>query len=219
MKALLEKHVRALELRKKGWSYSAIKKELGIAKSTASVWLNKYPLTHEQLDKLQFHSEHRIESFRATMAKKKQKLLDVAVTNQIKAIGKLTEKELYLCGLALYWGEGAKTRYTELGFSNTDPRMIRFYLQWLKVCVKFPIDLVKVRLHLYRDMDIKHETDYWMNTLGLKIYNFKKPYIKPTTLKGLTYKSRGHGTCNVIASGLKFSRPALAGMEVLASMY
>lgn len=82
MKALLEKHIRALELRKRGWSYSAIKRELGIAKSTASAWLNKYPLTHEQRDKLQSHNEHRREAFRETMARKKQKLFDDAVKDQ-----------------------------------------------------------------------------------------------------------------------------------------
>ena len=219
MKALMEKHVRALELRKLGWSYSAIKRELGIAKSTASAWLNKYPLSHEQLDKLQFHNEHRIEVFRMTMAKKKQKLFDLAVAEQKNEIGELTERELYLCGLALYWGEGAKTRYSELGFSNTDPRMIRFYLKWLNVCVKFPLDSVTVRLHLYRDMDVETEIKYWMGQTNLSRLSFGKAYVKPTTLKGLTYKSRGHGTCNIIASGLTFSRPALAGMEVLSRKY
>ncbi len=117
-KALLEKHVQALELRKLGWSYSAIKNELGISRSTASNWLNRYPLSHEQLDKLQFHNEHRIEAFRATMAKKKQRLTDEAIASQEKIIGQLTEKELYLCGLALYWGEGGKTQYSSLTFSQ-----------------------------------------------------------------------------------------------------
>lgn len=218
-KALLEKHIRALELRKRGWSYSAIKKELGIAKSTASAWLNKYPLTHEQLGKLQFHNEHRIEAFRATMAKKKQKLFDEEVVKQEKIIGNLTEKELYLCGLALYWGEGGKTRYSELTFSNTDARMIKFMLTWLKRCIHYPQERIRVHLHLYKDMEIETEIKYWMLVTGLDKRQFTKPYIKKTTLRGLTYKSRGHGTCNLIARGLQYARPVLAGMEVMAQFY
>lgn len=219
MKALLAKHVRALELRKKGWSYSAIKRELWIAKSTASAWLDKYPLSHEQLDKLQFHNEHRIEAFRATMAKKKEKLFDEAVTEQEKIIGKITEKELYLCGLALYWGEGGKTQYSNLTFANTDPRMIRFFLAWLRLAIHYPDDHVKIKMHLYKDMNIEDELKYWVGVTGLGIEHFVKPYIKETTLKGLTYKTRGHGTCNVIANGLKYARPVFAGMEFLARKY
>lgn len=219
MKALLEKHVRALELRKQGSSYSAIKKELGISKSTASNWLNKYPLSHEQLDKLQFHNEHRIEAFRTTMAKKKQKLFDEAVVDQEKIIGNLTEKELYLCGLALYWGEGGKTQYSSMTFANTDPRMIRFFLFWLRRAIHYPDDHIKIKMHLYKDMDIEVEMRYWVGVTGLGVEHFVKPYIKETTLKGLTYKSRGHGTCNVIANGLKYARPVFAGMEFFASKY
>jgi len=218
-KALLEKHVRALELRKKGWSYSAIKTELDISKSTASNWLHKYPLSHEQLDKLQFHNEHRIEAFRTTMAKKKQELFDNAVRDQEITIGELTEKELYLCGLALYWGEGGKTLYSNLTFANTDPRMIKFFLIWLRQAIHYPDDHIKTKLHLYKDMNIEEETEYWVAITGLGLDHFSKPYIKKTTLKGLTYKTRGHGTCNVIASGLKYARPTFAGMEVLSSMY
>lgn len=218
-KALLEKHVRALELRKKGWSYLAIKKELGVSKGSLSLWLNKFPLSHEQLDKLQFHNEHRIESFRATMAKKKQKLFDEAVKDQELIIGNLTEKELYLCGLALYWGEGGKTQYANLTFANTDPRMIKFFLLWLRQAIHYPDDHIKIKLHLYKDMNIDEETKYWVDVTELGVAHFSKPYVKETTLKGLTYKTRGHGTCNVIASGLKFARPTFAGMEVLSRMY
>jgi hypothetical protein len=218
-KALLEKHVRALELRKIGWSYSAIKRELGIAKSTASAWLNKYPLSREQLDKLQFHNEHRIERFRTTMAKKKQKLFDDEVEVQRKMIGKLTEKELYLSGLALYWGEGGKTQYSSMTFANTDPRMIRFFLEWLRRAICYPVGHIKIKLHLYKDMNIDDETKYWSQITGFGEDHFAKPYIKETTLRGLTYKTRGHGTCSVVACGLKFARPVFAGMEVLSRMY
>lgn len=206
-------------MRKLGWSYSAIKRELGISKSTASNWLNKYPLSREQLDKLQFRNEHRIESFRVTMAKKKQKLFDEAVVEQERIIGKLTEKELYLCGLALYWGEGGKTQYSSLTFANTDPRMIKFFLFWLKRAIHYPDDHIRIKMHLYKDMNIEDEMKYWEEITELGVDHFLKPYIKETTLKGLTYKTRGHGTCNVIATGLKYARPVFAGMEFLASKY
>lgn len=219
MKALTEKHIQALELRKKGWSYSAIKTKLGIAKSTASAWLNEYPLSHDQLAKLQFNNEHRIEAYRETMAKKKQALLNNSIAEQEQIIGNLTEQELYVAGLALYWGEGGKTRYSTLTFANTDPRMIKFFLTWLLKAMHYPFDRIRIKMQLYKDMSIVDEMRYWQRVTGLGADQFKRPYIKETTLRGLTYKNRGHGTCNIIASGLKFARPVFAGMELLARMY
>ena len=218
-KALLEKHVRAIELRKMGWSYAAIKRELGIAKSTASAWLNKYPLSHEQMDKLQFHNEARIEHFRETMARKKKDKFDVAVLEQSVLLGELSIRELYITGLALYWGEGGKTQYATLSFSNTDPRMISFFIRWLCVALNYPVDKIGIKLHLYLDMDINMETEYWSGITGIRTEHFAKPYIKATTLKGLTYKTRGHGTCNIYANGLVYSRPVFAAMEVLSRMF
>lgn len=217
--AHIEKHVRALELRKRGWSYSAIKKELGISKSTASMWLRHLPLSHQQLDKLLFHNEHRIECFRATMARKREAAFLSALREQQSKIGTLSDRDIYLCGLALHWGEGSKTKYSELIFSNTDNRMIKFYLVWLQRGIGYPLDKVKIKLHLYKDMSIENEVKYWSRITGISLDHFVKPYIKKTTLRGITYKTRGHGTCNVIAGGLRYARPALAGMEVLARYF
>jgi hypothetical protein len=153
------------------------------------------------------------------MAAKKKQLFDSAILEQEMMLGNLSERELYLCGLALYWGEGGKTIYSELTFTNTDPRMIRFYLHWLREVVHCPEEKIKVKLHLYRDMDFESELEYWMKITGVKRDHFTKPYIKATTLKGLTYKSRGHGTCNLIAGGLTYSRPVFAAMEVLSRKY
>ena len=219
VKVLVEKHVRAIELRKQGWSYSAIKNELKISKSTASMWLRHLPLSQKQLDALLFHNEHRIERFRTTMAKKKEIAFNLALRAQKGQIGTLTQREIYLCGLALYWSEGSKTTYSKLIFSNTDPRMIKFYLVWLKLGVVYPLERIRIKLHLYMDMCVEDETHYWMGVTGLRASQFVKPYIKTTTLRGITYKTRGHGTCNIIASGLQYARPALAGMEVLAEYF
>ena len=107
MKALLEKHARAIELRTQGWSYPAIKKELNVSKGSLSLWLHKYPLTEKQIRKLSpLSRERRIEHFRETFRKKRQVVLDQAYNIEKVKIGKLTQREIYLMGLMLYWGEG-----------------------------------------------------------------------------------------------------------------
>jgi predicted transcriptional regulator len=55
----------ALQLRKEGMSYSQIKDEIGISKSTLSGWLSGLPLTKNQIGSLQ-HSQVVIEKIRQT---------------------------------------------------------------------------------------------------------------------------------------------------------
>ena len=72
-KALLEKHVRAIELRKMGWSYLAIKQELGVSKGSLSLWLHNYPLSEKQIRHLSATSRERaVEHFRETFRKKRE---------------------------------------------------------------------------------------------------------------------------------------------------
>lgn len=70
-----EERARALRLRRQGKSYSQIKKEIGVSKSTLSCWLRTYPLNKKQIEKLmklRATSEVRIERYRETMRKKKR---------------------------------------------------------------------------------------------------------------------------------------------------
>ena len=74
-------------------------------------------------------------------------------------------------------------------------------------------------MHLYADMNERIEMDFWSSKLGLPLTQFKKPYIKKTTLRGLTYKTFGHGTCNLIVGGRDLTERVLMGIKVIADKY
>jgi hypothetical protein len=58
---------------------------------------------------------------------------------------------------------------------------------------------LKVKLHLYSDMNINKSIDFWSKELKINISQFQKPYIKSTKLESITYKNGfGKGTCCVI---------------------
>ena len=48
-----EEKQRALALRRQGWSYNDILKEVGVSKSTLSLWLRDVPLADEQIAALE----------------------------------------------------------------------------------------------------------------------------------------------------------------------
>lgn len=219
MKVLMEKRIRALELRKHEMSYSQIKSELGVSKSTLSLWLRDFPLSHKRIQELRGSNEGRIEKYRATRRRTRDKRLDKVHDRELKLLFPLTKREQYIAGLFLYWGEGGKTQPFELSLGNTNPQIVKFFLHWAIEHLGMPKRKIKARLQLYADMDIDAEIKYWSKELGLSLKNFRKPYIKATTLRGLTFKGFGHGTCDLRISHRDSSERVLMGIKALGEKY
>ncbi|MDO8552250.1 MAG: hypothetical protein Q7S01_01825 [bacterium] len=154
------------------------------------------PLSPEQMRKVRDFNPRRIERFRETMKKKRDARLKIAYERARKEIGTLSRRDLFIAGLYLYWGEGNKSGQANVGISNTDPAVILAFLDWAEV-MGMPKEDMYVRMHLYVDMDVKKEMLYWSKILKLPLSQFRKPYIKTSTLSGITYKTVGHGTCNL----------------------
>lgn len=219
MKPILRERLRAIKLRQRGKSYSQIKQELQVSKGSLSLWLRRYPLSKKQLKELLWDNEVRIEKFRNTMRAKRERRLKEIFLKEKERLLPLTEKELLIAGLFLYWGEGGKTSPATVSISNTNPEIIKFFVYWLINILEVPKGKMGVRLHLYRDMNSQLEVEFWSKELGLTIDQFKKPYIKKTTLRGLTYKTFGHGTCNLMVGGRDLIERILMGIKAVADEY
>lgn len=214
-KALVQKQLEAIKLRQRGNSYSQIKSLLGVSKSTLSLWLRSYPLSEERIRELRDFNSQRIERYRNTMRHKHDIKMQAVYGQEKQKLLPLSKRELYLAGLLLYWGEGGKTKHYEISLSNTNPELVKFFFLWLIHVLQVPKDKIVVRLHLYNDMNASIETEFWGQLLGLPPTQFKRPYIKKTTLRGLTYKGFGHGTCNLIVRGGGYHNKVIMGIKVV----
>lgn len=120
----------------------------------------------------------------------------------------------------MYWGEGQK-KGNVVSLSNSDPRMVVFFVNWLERC--FGLDRlsgkIKFNLQLYSDMDSEKEVDFWANNLDISVSLINKPFIKKSTYSGLSYWSFGHGTCRVVVGDVKIRLRILALIEHFSSMY
>lgn len=212
----------AIKLRLQGYTFGQIKRELGVAKSTLSGWLRNLPLSEEQFLLLSknraISRDIRIERFRQTSRNKWVNRLKDKLSEQEKELLPLTEKELFIGGIFLYWGEGSKQRGI-VAISNTDPRVIKFALYWMTKILGMSKEKVYIRLHLYNDMDSKRETNFWSQTLDIPENQFKHPYIKKTTREGLTYKSFGHGTCNLMCFSVSLSEKIAMSIKAVSEFY
>lgn len=125
---------------------------------------------------------------------------------------------MFLCGLFLYWGEGGKTKDYSVSISNTDPAVLLFFIRWVRL-LGVPKEKLKVHIHVYADMNVMEELNYWVDLLDLSIAAFRKPYVKKSNREGLTYKQRFiHGTCNIIYDNRDVSEYVQAAMERLQTI-
>ena len=212
--------IKVLELRRQGMSYSQIRQITSINKSTLSNWLSAYPLPEKRLRELRDWSAIRIEKYINTRKTQREKILSEIYEEEKQSILPLSKRDLFIAGLFLYWGEGSKTSPTQVIMANTDPSVLKTFIAWLQSIADIPKSKLAVRLHLYKDMDIEKETDFWSNTLGIPLSQFRRPYIKDTTFRSITYKGGfGHGTCNVILGDTRLHKRVIMGLKVLRDYF
>lgn len=211
---------KALVLRKQGLSYSQIKKTLNISKSTLSVWLRDYPLSKQRIRELRDWNEQRIEKYRETMRQKRETRLKGVYEIQKKLILPFSSRDLFVAGLFLYWGEGAKSRTDMLSISNTDPSIIKFFMNWLNKSFSVPKNKMHIQLHLYNDMNIDNELGFWSKMLKIPLTQFSRPYIKKTSSVRINHKGGfGHGTCNLRVNDVSIGEKILMGLKAVSDFY
>ena len=209
---------KALEYRKKGYSYSQIKEKLKVSKSTLSGWLHNMPLSEKRIRELQADNPIRIERYRNTMQAKKDTRLKKVYKKVYKDIRILSKRDLFLAGLFLYWGEGTKASSCSVVLTNTNPAMLKFFIKWLEL-FNVKRQNLKVKLHLYSDMNVKQSLDFWSKELKIPISQVRKPYIKKTSLKSLTYKNGfGKGTCSVMFDNRDVWEYIIMGLKYISKI-
>jgi len=218
--ARLRDHEKTLTLRKQGMSYSQIRSIIKVSKSTLSLWLKNYPLSKERIKELRAFSEQRIERFRETVRQKREKRLTETYQTQKQLILPLSNRELFIAGLLLYWGEGTKCKRDGLSISNNDPSVIRFFIYWLKKSLAIPKKKVRILLHLYNDTNINNELNYWSKILRIPLRQFNRSYIKKTPSTRINHKGGfGHGTCNVRINSVPLAEKIFMSLKVISNKY
>lgn len=153
-----------------------------------STWSRDIELTPEQVKILEQNARDPYYGNRAIYLKKIKKQKDLKIGKLkdlgIKEIGKLTKRELFLTGVALYWAEGFK-KDKQVGFANSDPLMIKIYLKWLNECFGYEIsDLsLRVSINVSHKNRINKIQAYWSNVTRVPVENFQKPFYQNVTWK------------------------------------
>ena len=212
--ARIQDREKAIKMREAGFSYSQIKNTLRVSKGSLSLWLRDMPLSDERLRELRDNSQIRIEKTRETKRRKKEQRRQEVFKKVASDIEK-SKNPFFVSGFYLYWGEGTKTAEYSVSFTNTDPAMVRCFIQWLSL-LGVPINKLKLKLHVYSDQNEKKLKEYWSYLTGVPVENFNKTYMKTSELGRKTYKGMyGYGTCVIFYHNRDMYEYVLAGVKYL----
>lgn len=183
----LKEREKAIKLRKEGLSYREISEKVPVAKSTLSLWLRSVGLAKKQRQRL---TEKRLAAaLRGATKRRNQRLV---ITKEIKEkarreIRKISKRELWLIGTALYWAEGAKekSKGSRLEFCNSDPEMIKLFLRWIKTIMKVSDESIRLSIYIHKNNEerIKEVQKYWSQVTGFPIFYFKNIIWKKHNIK------------------------------------
>ncbi len=216
-KLLLKREVT--KLRKQGKSYSDIRKIIKVSKGSLSLWLKDVPLTDSQKNALKDRRKRAVETYRKTMSLKRLRRNSEYYINQIAKWIPLSDREVFVAGLFLYLGEGNKVSRSSIGITNTDPSVVKFALYWIINSLKVPRDKIRIQLHLYNDMDIEKEINFWLDQLKMKRSCIVKPYIKKSFRTSLDQKGYGHGTCGLFVHNTVIKENVLMAIRAITDKY
>jgi hypothetical protein len=179
-RGLVEKQNQARDLRVQGWTLTEICEAVGCSKASASLWCRDVAVDAAVLDARR-RARHLAgnEGARRRGPNKLQRLKQTEIED-MRAAGEarmaaLTSRELLAAGVALYAGEGSKTDGT-VSFANSDPRMVLFFVTWLRRF--FDIDEARLRfsLYLHQGLDLDAAFSFWSDLTAIPIAQFRKPY-------------------------------------------
>ncbi len=207
-------------MRKKGISIVFIAQQLGVSKSSVSLWCRDIILSDEQFEKLRKNMGVSFKYGQRIAAQvNRQKKLDVIKKADIwgrNIINKISQRELLLIATALYWSEGSKTDSTStLMFINSDPDMILLMKKFLirVMGVKLEDIVCGIQINRVHEIRIKKVLNFWKNLLKLKYSQIRKPYFV-NTKTSKTYENYNdyYGVCRLFvrkSKHLKYKMLAL----------
>lgn len=180
---LSQKEIEGIKsLRRNGYSLPEISNEMHLAKTT---------VFHHVRD-VEMLPEYKMQWLGKRGGSRKRMLLKEknALEKSLKLIDNLSYKEKLLFLSALYWAEGSKK---DFGLSNTDPDLIRVYVNGLREVFQVSDSRLRISIRLYEDLDREKCLSFWSKVVKIP----KEDFIGVNIVKGKKKGKLEHGMCRI----------------------
>jgi transcriptional regulator with XRE-family HTH domain len=164
----LAEQERARELRALGWTMPDIAAELRVSRGSVSLWTRDVPFEPRP----RARARQRVPN---ALQRAKEAEIGRLLAEGRERIGSLSDRDLLIAGTALYAGEGFKRDGT-VGMANTDPRILRTFLRWLRISFEIDEARLRVRLYLHEGLDLAAAEAFWSELTAIPVNQFRQPY-------------------------------------------
>src|SRR5258707_7000425 len=180
---------KARELRAQGMAYNQIVAELGVSKSSVSLWVRDMPRPAQLSDEeCRNRRAAGIAAFCASERALREATTDAIRQEARTSIGQLDNREILLAGAIPYWCEGTKSkpyrRDYRVSLINSDASLIKFFLHFLD-CAGIPAEQLVFRVSIHESADVTAAQEFWLQVTGARPSQFHRPNLKrhnpPTT--------------------------------------
>ncbi len=192
-------------MRRDGVSLNDIAHTLRVSKGSVSEWVRDIPLSFKAKEFLaqKSLSSASIEKRRASRLANefaKRKVITDLATREIK---KISDKELKYIGIALYWGEGGKTRRGSARVSNADPAVIQVMMAFFRRVCFVPEEKFRGYIHIHSHLQKEAAEKYWSDVSGIPRAQFFKTYSIPSKAGSGKRDTLPYGTFDIYVNDTK----------------
>lgn len=173
---------QARDLRRKGKSINQIVREAGLSKASVSIWVRDIVLTETQKKKIseQGRSVESIERRRINRLFNEKQKRQIIIDEATKDIDSISLPELKIIGSMLYWAEGRKRGQRTVGFSNSDPDVIRIMMKFFRKLCGVEEGRFRGHIHIHSHLNVNKAEKYWSEVTNIPRKQFYKTYSKPS---------------------------------------
>jgi len=178
---------KARRLRSHGCSFREISEFLGISKSTASLWTREVrlsPKASSRLAKLQETGRKRSEKAREKKKLNIEKIIAQKSRETVKNVKLNIRHYKIICAL-IYWCEGGKNDGGRVSFSNSDPKLIKYFLRIFRKSFDLEENKFRALLHIHDYHNEKKQIQFWSKITKIPIEQFSRSFHKKNTGKNI----------------------------------
>jgi len=205
----LELKNKAQLLRKKGLSVKEIQRRLKVSRSSVSLWVRDIQLTKKQLRKLYLNKKTGglkgsiIAAMNKTRARKE--LTEKLMKEGKKEVGIVSKRDKFVAGISMYFAEGDKGD-KNVSFSNSDPRAIKFTVNWFRNICRVPLNKFRLSLYIHDNLNERKAKRFWTKLTKIPLAQFRKSYIVKNNPHRLRKVRHIYGVLRITVSDVNLHR-------------
>lgn len=211
-------------LREGGCSIAEIAQKLHVAKSSVSLWVRDVTLSQIQTDELSGrpHTRAAVEKRRSVRLRNELQHREHIVDSAASEVAVLSNDQLFVLGIGLYWAEGAKTRRSIVQFTNSDARLIEVMMVFFKTFCDIPKAKYRGHIHIHEHLDAGRAREHWSRVSGIPKEQFFKTTVQHKRAEKIGKDSLPLGTFSIYICDTRLHLRILGWMRGLhkqTSMY